>query len=336
MNSAETSTALPWTQANWFESASQWIGHQLEQYGLSPSGPIEQPHVRPWSTVLRVPASTGDLYFKAVAPALGHEPALTVALAGWRPDCMPEVLAADPARGWLLMRESGLALRRLIREDGHLRRWHRVLPLYAGLQAEMAARLPELHALGALDRRLATLPAQYERLLADTRALQIGQPHGLSAEAYQRLRDLTPRLATDCGLLATFGLPETLHHDDFHDGNIFVRDGRYTLTDWGESCAAHPFFTLVVMLRGAAHTLGLAANAPEVVRLREIYLEAWQTFAPRAALLEAYELAQPLGMVCRALTWHRVVTSLEEPVRSQYADAVPGWMGEFLGTITSD
>jgi hypothetical protein len=336
MTPAETTASLPWTLAGWFEPASQWIRQQLEQHGLSLSGPIEQPHVRPWSTVLRVPSSAGDFYFKAVAPALGHEPALTLALAGWRPDCMPEVLAADPARGWLLMRDGGVALRRLIREDGQLRRWHPLLPLYAGLQMEMAARLPELLALGALDRRLATLPAQYEQLLADTRALGIGQPGELSAEAHQRLRDMAPRFAAQCERLAAFGLPETLHHDDFHDGNIFVRDGRYVLTDWGESCAAHPFFTTVVMLRSAAHTLGLAVDAPEVITLRDIYLEAWQPFAPRPALLEAFELAQSVGMVCRALTWHRVVTSLEEPFRSQYADAVPGWMGEFLETMTID
>ncbi|MEZ4659434.1 MAG: hypothetical protein R2911_17890 [Caldilineaceae bacterium] len=35
-------------------------------------------------------------------------------------------------------------------------------------------------------------------------------------------------------LIKAYGIPETLHHDDFHDGNIFVqREGtsinRYTL-----------------------------------------------------------------------------------------------------------
>jgi hypothetical protein len=70
------------------------------------------------------------------------------------------------------------------------------------------------------------------------------------------------------------------------------------------------------MLRSAAYTLALDVGAPEVVALRDIYLEPWQRFAPRAVLLEASELAQRLGMVCRALTWHRVVTSLEEPFRS--------------------
>jgi hypothetical protein len=35
-------------------------------------------------------------------------------------------------------------------------------------------------------------------------------------------------------------------------------------------------------------------------------------------------------MFCRALTWHRVVTSLESPEREEHADAVPGWLQEFL------
>jgi hypothetical protein len=326
---------LPWTQPGWLTAAIDWVNGQLADQGLSLAGPIEQPHIRPWSTVLRVPASDGLLYFKATAPVLAHEPAITAALARWRPDCMPEVLAADLGRGWLLMHDSGVALRQLVRADGHLRRWQPVLPLYAELQIELAGRQPELLALGALDRRLERLAADYERLLADTPSLRLDQPDGLSQAAYQRLRDLAPRFAAECRRLADFGLPETLHHDDFHDSNIFLRGERVTFTDWGESCVAHPFFTMLVMLRGAAHTLQLAPDAPEVLALRDRYLEPWERLAPRAALIEACALAQRVGMVGRALTWHRVVSALAEPARSEYAEAVPGWLGEFLETETA-
>ena len=54
---------LPWTQPGWFEQASAWIHAELERQGIRVSGPIEQPHVRPWSTVLRVPTIAGDFYF---------------------------------------------------------------------------------------------------------------------------------------------------------------------------------------------------------------------------------------------------------------------------------
>ncbi len=59
-----------------------------------------------------------------------------------------------------------------------------------------------------------------------------------------------PRVGEMCDELAGYGLPETIQHDDFHDGQVFVRDGRYLLLDWGDACVSHPFFTLSVTLEG--------------------------------------------------------------------------------------
>ncbi|MBI3459947.1 hypothetical protein HY009_03340 [Candidatus Acetothermia bacterium] len=61
---------LPWTQPSWLEEAHYWIHTQLERQGIRVNGLIEQPHVRPWSTVLRVPTTEGNIYFKATMPAL--------------------------------------------------------------------------------------------------------------------------------------------------------------------------------------------------------------------------------------------------------------------------
>jgi hypothetical protein len=113
---------LPWTTPGWFQQASDWIHAQLTHRNIDINGPIQQPHIRPWSTVLRVPSSAGDLYFKATAPALAHEAALTEALARWRPDCMPQLLAADPDRSWLLMHDGGVPLRSLIPSVAELAR----------------------------------------------------------------------------------------------------------------------------------------------------------------------------------------------------------------------
>jgi hypothetical protein len=321
---------LPWYQPGWFEQASAWIHAELNRQHISVGGPIEQPHVRPWSTVLRAPTSAGAIYFKASAPVLGHEPGLTAALARWRPDCMPQVLATDLEHGWMLQPDFGVSLRSIIQASGDLGHWHRVLPLYAAAQIELADRRDELLALGTIDRRLTTLPAQYARLLDDTDALRIDLPDGLTSEEYRRARAFAPQLAALCEQLAGYRIPETLHHDDFHDGNIFMRDGRYTLADWGESCVAHPFFTMVVTLRSIAYTLKLEEGAPELARLRDIYLEPWTRYETPDNLHAAFDLAQRVGMVCRTLTWYRVVSSLEEPLRSEYAEAVPGWLQEVL------
>jgi hypothetical protein len=322
--------AVPWLQPGWMEDVTAWIMARLGEVGLLPTGPIEQPHIRPWSTVLRVPTTLGLVYFKATAPVLSHEPAVTVALARWRPDCMPDMLAADTARGWMLMSDAGATLRSQVKSVADLSHWYALLPLYADLQIEMASRVPELLALGALDRRLSELPGQVERLLEDTPMLCIGEPDGLTPDQLQTLRDLMPHYAELCAELASFGLPETLHHEDFHDANIFASDGHYVFFDWGESGVAHPFFSLLVTLRSIAYRLDLADDAPELDRLRDAYLEPWARYAPHDDLVRACSLATRLAMPARALTWHRVLSVLSAEDRQEDADAVPGWLLEFL------
>src|SRR4029453_703277 len=137
---------------------------ELDRHGIMVAGPIEQPHLRPWSTVLRVPTSAGDHYFKATSPLLSHEPALTQWLAQRRPDCVAPVLAVKLDRGWMLMPDGGGTLRAVIQADRDICRWDAALSIYARLQIDMAAHLDRLLALGCLDYRLAGLPARYGAL----------------------------------------------------------------------------------------------------------------------------------------------------------------------------
>jgi aminoglycoside phosphotransferase (APT) family kinase protein len=127
-----------------------------------------------------------------------------------------------------------------------------------------------------------------------------------------------------------FAVPETLHHDDFHDGNVFYRDGRYIFADWAESAVAHPFFSLVVALRSIAYRAEVAEDDLLISRLRDSYLEPWHRFASRAELLELADLTRPLGALCRALTWAAAVSVLRGAERTEHADAVPGWLGVLL------
>ncbi|MGH3035792.1 MAG: hypothetical protein ACRDMU_01295 [Gaiellaceae bacterium] len=87
---------LLWEQADWLDEAVGWIKAQLGRLGLRTSGQVQQPHVRPWSTVLRVPTTTGDVWFKACMPALTHEVAVVEVLSSRRPDVLPELLAVVP------------------------------------------------------------------------------------------------------------------------------------------------------------------------------------------------------------------------------------------------
>jgi hypothetical protein len=113
---------IPWNAPGWLDEASGWILAQLARNKLQLVADISKPHIRPWSTVLSIPTDSGLLYFKATASYLAYEPALTDFLFRVRPDISPDLLAVDPQRGWMLMRESGTPLRAFIRAEKSLER----------------------------------------------------------------------------------------------------------------------------------------------------------------------------------------------------------------------
>ena len=154
-----------WLDPEWRAEADGWIGEQLGRLELEPIGAFDQVHDRPWSAVIRVPTRSGSVFFKAVAPPLRHEAALTELLGSRRPDCIPPPLAVDRGRGWLLMEDGGQTMRDLIERERDLRRWLDVLPLYASVQIDLAADMTELLELGVPDLRLEVLPAKVEEVL---------------------------------------------------------------------------------------------------------------------------------------------------------------------------
>ena len=301
--------ALLWEQADWLDEAVGWVEAELARLGLRAAGTVEQPHVRPWSTVLRAPTAQGDVWFKACTPALAHEIVVVQVLSRLRPDCLPALLAADSERGWMLQADAGARLRELA-DPG---RWLDILPRYAQLQVDAAEVAEELRRAGAPDRRFAALPAAFDDLL--------GRRRGLEPDVLARLGG-SGRIAELCAELAALGLPETIQHDDLHSGNVFVHDGRYLFVDWGDACLSHPFLTLHVTMRVLAYELGLAEGAPELDRFRDAYLEPWTAFRPATDLVSVLPAADLLGALCRALTWQLVAEETPPADRDEYDEAV--------------
>lgn len=241
-----------WVDPTWPAEAYAWIEAQLVALDARMTGEIEQASVQPWSTVLRVPTEVGDVYFKANGGVQRHEAALVTLLAGRRPDCVPPLLGCDVERGWMLMGDAGTQLRELIESEHALTRWLDVLPLYGGMQLDLADAAEDLIALGTPDLRLATLPTQYEQLL--------DQLAGLPRDELARLRAAVPTVTEMCLELAAYGLPETIQHDDLDDEQVYVRDGRYLLLDWGDACVSHPVLLDVGHAR-RGHLVGLGRRS---------------------------------------------------------------------------
>ena len=282
-----------WEDPAWIASAHRWIADRLGELGLTRTAEIEQPHVRDWSTVMRVPTDAGDVWFKANSEVLAYEAGLVDLLAERRPDVVPPLLARDEVSGWMLMSDAGTKLRDVEPEEPWLDAWHTALPRYAALQVAMTEDVAALLALGVPDLRLETLPERYEQLLDEV-------------DAERRFRDALPHVVDLRDRLAAYGIGETVQHDDLHDGQIFVRDGSPPqVLDWGDACVSHPFFTLSVSLEGILQW-GLydVEDAVDVTPFRDDYLAPFATAYPDVDLVAAVDPALRLGWVCRAVNGH--------------------------------
>ena len=324
---------LLWRDPAWQKEAHEWIHAQARHQSIEINGEIEQPHVYPWSTVLRAPTNEGVLFFKATAADTVYESALTEKLAGWFPDCMPELIAVDAKHGWMLMRNGGEALRASIRPTQDVTPWRPVIVRYAEVQIGLAEHVTELLSLRIPDHRLTVLPALYTQLLEDEESLMIDQEKGLTSAEWGQLKSMTARFGQICTELAGFGIPESINHGDFHDGNVLLKDGRITFFDWGDASVTHPFVTLrtfFVSMEIALKMDDYAPPTPEMNALLNRYLEQWERFADKNRLLTAYHLSRPVASIAKALAWHQGITRMEGPLRQEYAWIVPEVLREFM------
>ena len=327
-----TQTQLRWHDPTWQAQAHAWIRAEAKRNSIELAGEIEQNHAYAWSTVMRVPSSAGTLFFKATAGETIYEIALTQKMAGWFPDCMPELVAVDTARGWMLMRDGGEQLRASIRPTQDIKPWEPVITRYAELQIGLAEHVDEILALGIPDHRTTALPARYTQLLTDKAILMIDQEKGLTSAEFQQLLELAPRFEQICKDISAFGIPDSLNHGDFHDGNVLLKNGRITFFDWGDANVTQPFVSLRTFFVSIEIALKLDdyAFTPEMSQLLDRYLEAWQAYGSKEALLSAYRLSKPVASISKALAWHETVSRLDGSLREEYAWIVPEVLREFL------
>lgn len=256
---------ISFTDPAWLARARAWIESEV-----TVTGEIEQPHVRLWATALRVPTSDGVVWFKASRDAFAFEAALLQRIVTLAPQLLPEVLAARPADGWLLLADAGDRARE------HPVDWQPLMRSYGELQLATIPLAGELIALGVADGRAPDV----------TRLL-----HLLERSTAAELEGRLPEVAAALARLATSPLPSMLDHGDLHDGNVFSRDGQACILDWGDATVAHPFMTLTVEEDPAA---------------RDGYLDCFAEFAPRERLLADVQDVLRVRYLVRALNELRI------------------------------
>jgi Ser/Thr protein kinase RdoA (MazF antagonist) len=302
---------LPWEEPGWQEAVQAWIDESLARLQIEGAGPVDHFRERPWAALARVPTVEGDLYFKAEAPSEAYEPALTEWLAGRRADLIADVIRIDGDRAWMLTRDAGRSLRERLADHPDTGIWSELLPLCAELQLELSASVDELLLLGVPDSRPQLLGEVYEDLLTRCTDAEHAPRADVVAQLVERLGDT---------------IPASLTHEELQDQNILLDDGRPVIIDWAEAVIAHPFCGLVNTFRSLVDRWGFEPGSPDLLRLRDAYLEPWTNVAPFSRLVDLFELAYPLGMVCRALSWDRLLHALPGHDLSEFEPFVPAWL----------
>ncbi|MFC4455293.1 phosphotransferase family protein [Deinococcus sonorensis] len=288
----------PWQRRGGWAALMTWLDTALTTHDLERRGVPQV--MKDWgiSFLARVDTPRGAVYLKAV-PAFFHaEVTVTSALQHQPTGAAAPLLAADPARCLMLMRDAGDPL-----ENGASGR-AATLPQDTGWTMDDSRAL--LRHLAHVQRAaehtplLQTLPdhgpewvlGHLPRLLDGTHFLT-GRPDGLTATEGRHLQALAPRLEAALRRLAASPLPRTLVHGDLHGGNVVRAGPHFTLLDWSDASLSHPFLDGGPQYLVPHHQRAEAADA---------YLEAWADLLPQADLrallydgVLAGELARVLG-----------------------------------------
>jgi hypothetical protein len=261
--------------------------------------------------VLRVPTTDGDLFLKQDQPVQAYEVPLTTALFARWPDRVPEVIAADLERSWLLTRDGGVR----VADSGAFDVFPRALALYGELQVAEVASVDDFLAIGLRDLRLPVVVDLYEPFFEGD--------HGLEADEVRRLVALAPRFRELCAELEALGLPASIQHDDLHQWNVFVRGDRVALYDWGDASVGFPLWSWLKP--------SWALENPAAAR--DAYVTEWEGFAPRRELLRALELAIPTGLFPYVAQIRRQYDATQ--AHSDYSTYLPRRLRQLLAVLES-
>ncbi len=234
------------------------------------------------------------------------------------PDRVLTPIAADAARGWILLPDGGPTLgeRGADLVDAIVE--------YGRLQRELEPEVEAMLALGVPDMRPAAMPARFGEALEAVR--------GGDAATLRRIAAMEGTVRGWCERLAASPLPPSLDHNDLHERNVLVDETAASATTTGATAWSRiPFAAMLVPLGQVRRGGGEDA----LLRARDAYLDVFSDRAPRAELVETLELACQVAKIARALTWHRAL----QAAREQGEAVDPDWATaplETLATVLDD
>ena len=296
----------PWAVRGWLHGAAAWIAERAGEMDARSTGLLPaQINTNTFSCVLRASTTAGDLFFKAVSPLFAPEAPLTRVLAEHFPGDVPDIVAHDPERHWILMRPfEGVALA----DCPDAEAWEGTARRLAAMQMAFIGRADALRACGCPERGLAELIPDLERWLAE--GMGEGGKDALTLEEQAALRERLPRIRVLADALASHNIPDTLVHGDLHAWNVAIRaGGRPLLYDWTDGATAPPFFDLFPLLPGKDSPRAALRD-----RTREAYQRPWSEAGYGAIndLRRAADLAGTLALLYQAFSYRAIAENVPD------------------------
>lgn len=264
-----------------------WAAAALDQQGIRQSGAPQQ--VRTWnlSSLWRIPVDEENVWLKCVPPFFGHEGAV-VRLLGDAP--VPRLVAHEGNR--ILMRE-------IPGEDLYGAPVPVLLSLVSmlvALQAEWAARVDELLALGLPDWRGAALHEAVEDVVRRN-------SHQLTNDDRGTLDELVEGMSQRFVAIDECGIPNTLVHGDFAPGNARGDDSHQVLLDWGDCGIGHPLLDRAAFLDRIPQA--------QIAEVETHWDHLWRRVLPGSDPTRAAGLLAPLAAARQAVIYQLFLDSIE-------------------------
>jgi hypothetical protein len=300
---------LPWNTDGWWEQASAWIRDAVRTAGDDVRSAVRL-RTSGSSLVARVEGEHCEFFFKAGLPAARQEAPLLALLRARHPGNIPEVVAFDPLRHWMITR----AIRgRSLFHTGDVAAWTTACYRFGAIQRDFASHVGDLVAVGCPTIAPWQLVDELNELLACDAPAAAALP--LTASERQRLHAAAPHWRAHAERSDVAGIPMTLDHPDLHPHNVLVSEGGCVYLDWEDAAVSHPFFTVLTLLGYVTRLLPEMRHA--TVTLRDAYLDAWSGLVERPALVETFEALRPVACVKFAVGLRRARAQLGQ-------DGLPG------------
>lgn len=290
----------PWQLPGWYKEAERWFSTRLVEQGIQVTGSTQQFKAGwPTACLLRSATAQGDVFLKATYAKPPGEARLTAALAKIWPEHVPEPLAVDEARNWMLMRDY-----RLKDENkpgfSDLPEFSRTL---AKIQIESMKSLEEFRAIGCTDMNhdfLCNKDGKAQALLAKIAPLLSSGPLPLDTKQVRALNSAFSVAHRKCEELQAFGIPDSFSHLDYRPDNFFVENGQVKIIDWADVAITHPFMAMCRTLDFLEHFKRTKAvpgdirnvDVEDVNNMLEAYLDRFSEFVPPEKLQEAFACAR--------------------------------------------